>query len=202
MAGFVSSVLSSRDHPTLVIGALQLVEMLLVKLPTEYRPSFLREGVLHEIEALADKELLPKVKTEPGSSASDSSSGALPPPAVISGLRRLSSLSIDPQDAIVLRARVIRFKYIVDITEGPGDVALQSLKSLVERLSEPRASEAALRHTLREIAALFSSPRLSISSFELIQSGLVDGLLEFATVEGRTGGCSSFLEGLESIFSF
>ncbi|KDQ11912.1 hypothetical protein BOTBODRAFT_113824 [Botryobasidium botryosum FD-172 SS1] len=188
VAGFVSSILSSRDHPTLVIGALQLVELLLFKLPAEYRPSFLREGVLHEIESLAEKELVPKPKPESGSGTPAGGSGgegSLPPPAVISGLRRLSSLAIDPQDAIILRARVLRFKYIADITEGPGDVALQSLKSLVERLSEPRATEMGLKHTLREIASLFSSPRLSISSFELIQSGLVEGLLEFATSEGR-----------------
>ena len=58
VAGFVSSVLSSRDHPSLVIGALQLVDLLLSRVPALYKPSFRREGVFHEIESLAARELV------------------------------------------------------------------------------------------------------------------------------------------------
>jgi E3 ubiquitin-protein ligase TRIP12 len=63
-------VLSSKDHPTLVIGALQLVE-LLSKIPKEYRPAFRREGVFHEVELLADRTLTSSKKKKGSSSDKD-----------------------------------------------------------------------------------------------------------------------------------
>ena len=52
VASFSSSILSSKDHPTLLIGALQLVELLLSKIPQEYRPAFRWEGAFHEVDLL------------------------------------------------------------------------------------------------------------------------------------------------------
>ncbi|KAJ7510224.1 hypothetical protein B0H11DRAFT_1900576 [Mycena galericulata] len=50
VASFASSILSSKDHSTLVVGALQLVDLLLAKVPALYKPTFHRERVFHEIE--------------------------------------------------------------------------------------------------------------------------------------------------------
>ena len=38
-----------------------------------------------------------------------------------------------------------------------------------------------LSRALNDLAELFASPHTSVSSFELLQSGLVDGLLQFMT---------------------
>lgn len=49
---------SSKDHPTLAIGALQLVELLLNKVPAEYKPVFCGDSVFHEIEELAARPVV------------------------------------------------------------------------------------------------------------------------------------------------
>ncbi|KIJ55771.1 hypothetical protein M422DRAFT_152050 [Sphaerobolus stellatus SS14] len=186
VASFAGSILSTRDHPTLVICALQLVELLLSKMPTEYKPAFRREGVLHEIELLADQKLTVKPKEEPIQAEIPAPVEGLPPAPVVvlQTSRRSSSHVLDPQDAVTLRARVLRFKYLAGTVELE-DAVFAQLRSLVSRISYPDATEDALRQGLREIAELFVSLNTSVSSFELLQSGLVDGLLEFATVKDR-----------------
>jgi E3 ubiquitin-protein ligase TRIP12 len=196
VASFASSILSSRDHPTLVIGALQLVDLLLSKVPSLYKPTFRREGVFYEIEALAardlasskikEKEKSEKDKDKESSDAgtpdvatpSGSSSSSAP---TIPGYKKLSSLALDPEDAITLRARIIKFRYLSGDDQAESSNTLKGLQSLVERISSSNASEQELTKALWDLTALFASPHTSVSSFELLQSGLVDGLLKFAT---------------------
>jgi len=139
---------------------------------------------------LADQKLTSKPKEEPSTTEGSSGPEGLPPPpaVILPHPRRSASHNIDPQDAITLRARVIRFKYLSGTVELE-DAVFAQLRSLVAKISDVEASEDILRSGLREIAALFSSPNTSVSSFELLQSGLVDGLLEFATVKERNGKC-------------
>jgi E3 ubiquitin-protein ligase TRIP12 len=187
VASFAGSILSTRDHPTLVVSALQLVELLLAKMAPEYKPSFRREGVLHEIEVIADQKLTPKPKEpEPALPAPSDDPILPPPPAVSLPPTKRTSHVLDPQDAVTLRGRIVRFKYLSGTVELE-DAVFAQLRSLVARISEPAATECALKQSLQEIAELFASPNTSVSSFELLQSGLVDGLLEFATVKERTG---------------
>lgn len=252
IASLVGSVISSKDNPSLVIGALQAVEILLAKLPQQYRRAFRREGVLHEIEIRASQDLtiksVPKSSStntpaEPSttsamesisvpstSAAGDSSapvvpptgeeaaaedgvasppeaaspaanplSDGLPPPSILSAMlpppvKRSSSTPVDPQDAIVLRCRVIKFKHLSTPVPNQADDPFESMLALGRRLAHAQATEVGIRRTLGEIAALFSTQgngndalSQSISSFELIKSGLVDEMLEFATSEGRKG---------------
>ncbi|KAG8894296.1 Ubiquitin fusion degradation protein 4, partial [Tulasnella sp. 403] len=229
VASFVGSILSSKDNPVLIIGALQIVDLLLAKLPQLYRPSFRREGVLHEIEVRAAQDLTTKVTKPPapapppegsGEQASSSSapvpsdstpsttdssdpananpppvvSGDVPPPNVLISsipapiVKRSSSSSLDPQDAIILRCRIIRFKYLMSPSVYQGDDPLETMQALGRRLTFAQASETEIRRTLTEVAALFAGGQdgsVSVSSFELMKSGLVDELLEFSTAEGR-----------------
>ncbi|KAI9429610.1 ubiquitin-protein ligase [Lactarius indigo] len=201
VASFSSSILSSKDHPTLVIGALQLVELLLSKIPEEYRPAFRREGVFHEVELLADRTLISSKKKstnndkEKDKDLSDTSSAPdLPPPPIpvspavaagIPGFKKLSSLSLDPEDAVTLRARVIRFRYLTGRESNDADNVFATLRRLVERISDSSASEKEVGNALKELATLFTSAHTSVSSFELLQSGVIDGLLQFATDKAR-----------------
>lgn len=237
MASFVGSIMSSKDNPPLVIAALQVIELLLSKLPQQYRPAFRREGVLHEIEVRSTQDLTTKAAakrststtpTEPAVLAAPSSSTALsaspdaptsadsqteassanladttgtpvnppddglPPPSILAAMlppptKRSSSTPIDPQDAIIMRCRVIKFKYLNTPTQSQGDDPFEAMQALGRRLAHSQANEIAIRRTLGDIAALFTTSKESISSFELTKSGLVDELLEFATVEGRKG---------------
>jgi len=167
---------------------LQLVDLLLQKLPTEYRPVLRREGVFHEIESYATKTLT-SVKSK------DSDSAVVPEPAnipihgysAIPGYKKLHSLSLEPEDAITLRARVIRFKYSLGQEEGDEDNAFDQLRRLVDRLVVPDMGESAMMSALRDIADHFTS-HSSVSSFELLQSGAVDGLLRFATDPAKSSG--------------
>ncbi len=180
-----------------MIGALQLVELLLVKVPEEYKPAFRREGVFHEIDVLTTRQLS-SVKSKdkdkeisevvsPGESAIPS---YLPPPvalAALPGYKKLTSLALDPDDAITLRARVIKFKYITgDDQDDPDDISA-TLTRLVTRISDKATPEIDLLPALVELASLFASPHTSVSSFELLQSGVVDGLLQFITDSERPG---------------
>ncbi|KAG6869212.1 hypothetical protein C0993_009075 [Termitomyces sp. T159_Od127] len=195
VASFASSILSSKDHPSLVIGALQLVDLLLTKVPALYKPSFRREGVFHEVETIAarpvtssksktkDKE---KDTSEPTSAESGSVSPAPPIPVhSISGLKKLSSLSLEPEDAITLRSRVIQFKHLSSEISDDEDNAFATLRLLVDRISSEQVTEKELFDALQELAELFASPHTSVSSFELLQSGVVEGLLQFATDQTR-----------------
>ncbi|KAF9461243.1 hypothetical protein BDZ94DRAFT_1196596 [Collybia nuda] len=195
VASFASSILSSKDHPSLVIGALQLVDLLLTKVPSLYKPTFRREGVFHEIEGLAvrpvastrskekdkDKEAPETLLPESGSAPHPSISSASIP-----GFKKLSSLSLEPEDAITLRARVIQFKFLNNDDGIDSDSAFETLRHLVARISVQNADEQELSEALRELAELFASPHTSVSSFELLQSGVVDSLLQYATDQKRT----------------
>ncbi|KAJ7117663.1 hypothetical protein C8R44DRAFT_199718 [Mycena epipterygia] len=201
VASFASSILSSKDHPTLVIGALQLVDLLLAKVPALYKPTFRREGVFHEIEVLSGRTIVSAAKSkdkdakekekekESSESPAPPDNADLPPPAppavagtapTIPGFKKLSSLSLEPEDAITLRARVIQFKYLSGDETGEGDGSFGALQRLVECISSD-ASEKDTSEALREMAELFGAPHSSVSSFELLQSGVVDSLLQFAT---------------------
>jgi E3 ubiquitin-protein ligase TRIP12 len=187
VAGFASSVLSSKDHPTLVIGALQLVDMLLSKLPSLYNPAFRREGVSHEIGLLSERPLTStkaKDKEKEGSESPEEGPPSILPPA--SSFKK-TSMSLDPEDASTLRARVIQFKYLSDKEDPDQDGAFQALCSLVGKISSPHSSDKDYSGALWELAELFASPHTSVSSFELLKSGVVDSLLQFATDENRTG---------------
>lgn len=247
MASFLGTIISSKDNPTFILSALQLVELLVTKLPEIYKPSFVREGVVFEIQALAQGELTSVaaareakekkateeakavVKTEPDSEPASSSQSATAsstrardptsamPGSFMSGVQlddlkpllsssgmptRLAEYILDksasaetpakkynvpdPQDINILRARVMLMRKLFETEQGAdeGTAVLDKLSEQVKRLCSPSSSESDIRDTLRDIAGQFSDPSRSLSSFELLQSGLIDGLLEFSEVKG------------------
>lgn len=187
MASFLGGIISSRDNATFVLGALQLVECLVIKLPEIYLPSFHREGVVFEIEQLASQETQPKppptsvVKTEPVDNFSIDSPQYPPFPHAVRP--KPVPTPADLGDANVFRARVLAAKRTFELGDGDNSaaVALGQLEKLAERLVDEDADEAQLRETLREIAVHFADADRAVSSFELLKSGLVDGLLQFVT---------------------
>lgn len=56
-ASHLASILSQQDNPTLVTFALQEAELMLKRLESTYRPQFYREGVMTEIDRLANRAL-------------------------------------------------------------------------------------------------------------------------------------------------
>ncbi len=105
--------------------------------------------------------------------------------------RNYPHLSRDPEDVVTLRARVIRFRYLMGKESTDADNVFATLRRLVERISDPCASEKEIGNSLKESATLFTSAHTSMSSFELLQSGVMDGLLQFATDTTRSSTRSS-----------
>lgn len=242
MSSFLGSIISSKDNPTFVLHALQLVELLVSKLPEVYLTSFHREGVVFEIENLAEADLSTKIKEEErareeakpekeeaGKEVKTEDSPSTPRAAAsheqesptksnvgeLSGVlanlinsqtaspRPRSSSVVDPNDANIIRARVIGAKRIFAVDDVQGNepsLVLDELTGLVKKLCRPEATEPELRDTLREIAAQFSNVGQALSSFELLKSGLVDGLLEYVDIEG-TVPSSARRDMLFEIFS-
>ena len=146
---------------------------------------------------IADQELTPKPKAESTNSPNPSALGDGPNMSAASliitsssSLRR-SAPYLDSQDANILRARVVRFKYFsspFDSGAG-GQDTFALLQNLVMGIANTAASEGEYKEMLNSIAKFFEGKGTGLSSFELLQSGLVDELLAFATSEAREGIC-------------
>ena len=144
------------------------------------------------MEALAGRTLVTKSKEDAKNDESTPEPTATPPPATAAfatstpGYKKLASLALEPEDAITLRARVIRLRHLSK-DEKAEQGLYSTLHQLVQRLSDKDGSDKSSSEALKELASLFSSPHSSLSSFELLQSGLVDSLLGFTTDEDRSG---------------
>lgn len=69
-ASFLASILSQQDHPTLVMLGLQATELLLSRLDDIYRYQLYREGVISEINKLANQVIpQPEKSTSPADDA-------------------------------------------------------------------------------------------------------------------------------------
>ncbi|KAG0237129.1 Ubiquitin fusion degradation protein 4 [Actinomortierella wolfii] len=55
LASFIAVILSQQEHQSLVIASLQIVDLLMTKLPSVYRFYFEREGVTYEISKIAQR---------------------------------------------------------------------------------------------------------------------------------------------------
>ncbi|KAG8844977.1 Ubiquitin fusion degradation protein 4 [Serendipita sp. 411] len=210
VASFIGSILTSRDNPLLVANALQLVELLLVKSPSVFRTSLRKEGVLHEVSTISKMELKVKAKPPPSSentpagdnAAEGSNTNDAVSPSQGSSSRKSSSIPSDPQDAFVLRSRLIKIKYLSSSSDAGGDAVFDSLNQMIAILTDKESTEDQVRETLKDVIKLFSSSTNdSISSFELMKSGLVDGLLEFATAASTQVGLEKRKELLLDAFS-
>lgn len=192
MASFLAAILSSRDQAPLVTNALQLVELLLVKMPDAYQYFFRREGVLHEIERIA---AAPLVSTKASKRSSESAPSGIARSLqehafdpVLPATAALSSAEAQAQDAITLRARHLEEQYAAADSEPAlkAKTALDAIRAIVRELDEVvgTADRAKAKALAAQVAGLFSDERNPLSSFELLESGLVDGLLRFATETG------------------
>ncbi|SNX87121.1 related to UFD4 - Ubiquitin-protein ligase (E3) [Melanopsichium pennsylvanicum] len=82
LASFLAAILSSRDHATLVNGALQIVELLTDKLPSLYTALLRREGVVWEIEDIASQTPSRPASADKSKHAAADSDQPLSPPRV------------------------------------------------------------------------------------------------------------------------
>ncbi|KAF8259026.1 hypothetical protein EI94DRAFT_1814108 [Lactarius quietus] len=135
-------MLSPKDHPTLLIGALQLVQLLLSKNPEEYRPAF-SDGKVSpiQVELLADRTLISSMKENTNN-----------------GKEKDNDIS--------------------DASSAP-DLPAPHSPAVATGITVKK--EVKVCNALKELAMLFPLVPSSGSAFELLRSGVIDGLLQFAT---------------------
>ncbi|KAI1337000.1 E3 ubiquitin-protein ligase UPL3 [Xylariaceae sp. FL0016] len=76
-ASFLAAILSQQDHPSLVMSAVQITELLLSRLDDIYRYQIYREGVITEIAKLAEDYREPETATgEPSSTDNQTAASA------------------------------------------------------------------------------------------------------------------------------
>ncbi|RPA96718.1 hypothetical protein L873DRAFT_1211694 [Choiromyces venosus 120613-1] len=190
-ASHLASILSQQDHPTLVMAALQAAELLLRRLPEIYQYHFYREGVISEISKLASKkdeqaalekeaaergdidresedsrDSEDRMSSSPVSSRSSSSSRHVP-----------ASTSTGMADWITERAKRFMDGHDKDEnaeTRQKAVAIMEELKSLATGLKSKNNPEA----LFERLATYFDNNSLSsISSFELLNSHIVEALL-------------------------
>ncbi|KAL1918123.1 uncharacterized protein VTP21DRAFT_3389 [Calcarisporiella thermophila] len=242
-ASFLAGVLSQRqEHPLLlIVGTLQLTELLMGKMPELYGDYFRREGVMHEIERLANGEIGDGLQKEEEDDKEEDSGGPLSALAsgsesntatrrlneLMSDLRRLRQRIETSSESTLLgsrsgeneglhilerlgivfrpnghqntpeisksqlkawilhRTRIFRDTYLHASSQDSAASVLQVLLKLSKQLlptalntADPCSVEA-----LRRVASYFTQE--GVSSFELLNSGLMDALLDYLTKEGE-----------------
>jgi E3 ubiquitin-protein ligase TRIP12 len=192
-ASHLATILSQQDHPTLVLFGIHAAELLLRRLPDVYRYHFYREGVIAEIEKLSlNADSTPPhpppapvdarddrsedsededdhLDSSPVSSRSSSSSR--------NGATALSELVSGIDNSITQMA-----KKFMQVHEKDGTAAMkikaQEIMESLKQLADGLHAEKQPAKLFEKLAGFFGSDSLqSISSFELLNSGIVEALL-------------------------
>jgi len=151
-------------------------------MPDAYQYTFRREGVMHEVEKIASLDL---ITNSPSKKIKSTSSTDSAEPSVA-----LTPSERQAKDAITLRARHLRDDYGTADSEPAirAKEVLERIQSLVQSLGDfaqskekPARIETEAKKVVDEIAELFANEKNPLSSFELLETGLVEGLLKFAT---------------------
>jgi E3 ubiquitin-protein ligase TRIP12 len=186
-ASHLATILSQQDHPSLVYSAIDAAELLLRRLPEVYRYHFYREGVIFEIQKLALKLPDPvpvSVEEDPSDDSENEEDrmGSSPMSSRSSSSSRrdtsnVSDLIVATDSSLTLQAkRFMEFheKDTAAVTKAKAEDIMGSLTGLAAGLKMEKQPAG----LFEQLAGFFSADSLkSISSFELLNSGIVEALL-------------------------
>eukprot|EP00002_Diphylleia_rotans_P040930 TRINITY_DN9833_c0_g2_i9.p1 TRINITY_DN9833_c0_g2~~TRINITY_DN9833_c0_g2_i9.p1 ORF type:complete len:1473 (+),score=252.80 TRINITY_DN9833_c0_g2_i9:299-4717(+) len=194
VSSFFTTLLTSKDWPIVVV-TLQILEVLLRKLPGIFGLQFAREGVLHEIEVLCCAQ-----PENPTSDDSDDTSGSR---RRSSGGNRSQRRQGNDQEGsngprskssgkftefrnwAIEKAKSIKEMYFgianVEISNAlqEAEAIASNLSSLCKALRE--CTDKPANHDVEAVLAKILSPTLGITSFELHKCGFFDSFLRFLT---------------------
>ena len=193
LSSFLAGMLSQQDHPVLTLAALRLSELLARKLPDVYRMHFQREGIIAEVTKLASET----------SSTSTANGSGIPASMEAPNLDTSEDDSDEEREesedemespynsqqavpGVVQSMEVIRkaakgfLKYYHETgtTEDKAEeTTLRKLQSLGKRILI--TTDDALRTRLfKDLARYFEGDVKSITTFELLESKILDILLD------------------------
>ncbi|ORX62548.1 hypothetical protein DM01DRAFT_1403027 [Hesseltinella vesiculosa] len=95
-SGFLASILTQQEHPTLVTDSLHMTEILIAKLTDIYLADFQHEGVIHEVELIAHTPPEESKPTTPTTSSSPTNPMETSSPALHQLLSPAKSSSSSP----------------------------------------------------------------------------------------------------------
>lgn len=194
LASFLAGMLSQQDHPLLTLAALRLAELLSRKLPDVYRMHFQREGIIAEVEKLASDA----VPTSSGNGMSgipasmeaqhldtseddsdddrEESEDELESPYATPQQMFMGMTA--PNDLIKKIAKAFLQQYTEsgNQEERKEDSMLQKLQALGTQISTS-IDDATRTEFLEELATYFEGDLESITTYELLESKILDVLL-------------------------
>ena len=220
---YLSTMLRETDAH-LTVGALQMAEILISKLPEIFSIYFRRQGVLYQICQLATKELGPvkaapaKTKGKAKKKAADADA-AMPSADAVDAAASAAEPESDPDfqhaaEAFVIATAndILKVHFDPELaTKGPQDDPhaamdlLRQLTGLAAKIEPKNANGADVElAAIEEIATMIANEELSVSAFEVWNSGLISALLSYlaAPAPAEIGNATARVDRLKTFCKF
>jgi E3 ubiquitin-protein ligase TRIP12 len=190
-ASHLATILSQQDHPSLVYSAIDAAELLLRRLPDVYRYHFYREGVIFEIQKLASKLPDPvpaNLEEEPADGSGNEEEeeeehmGSSSPASSRSSSSRREASNVSDLVAAMDSSLTLQAKRFMEFHEKDQAAVMKAkaedIMGSLTSLADGLRSEKQPAGLFKQLAGFFNADSLkSISSFELLNSGIVEALL-------------------------
>lgn len=208
-ASHLATILSQQDQQSLVVYGLHAAELLLRRLPEIYRSQFYREGVFAEVQKLADKaELETSALTEaPAEQNEESDESQDEEDREQDASSPVSSRSSSPDPPMVLPASMGGASSVAQLAKtfiekhekdatGSDKAETKKIMDTLTKLAQDLQTSKAPRKLFEDAANFFKSDESleSITSFELLGSGIVDALLSVLENTTKEENRRAFLE--------
>eukprot|EP01119_Soliformovum_irregulare_P017715 TRINITY_DN5305_c3_g1_i1.p1 TRINITY_DN5305_c3_g1~~TRINITY_DN5305_c3_g1_i1.p1 ORF type:complete len:1262 (+),score=491.54 TRINITY_DN5305_c3_g1_i1:429-3788(+) len=169
VSSFIANILASTDY-VVVATALKLAEILMQKLPEIFSIYFKREGVLFEVQRLSQETQNSRADMTTSAENFLSAQGELPSPAKM-------------QQWVKEHSKKLLTDYFGKMADSEDSEELKRLKAISQDLNTLNlnsTSEVEMTSKLDQLVAVLSSPE-GVSTFEFVESQLVENLLKFLT---------------------
>eukprot|EP00735_Rhodelphis_limneticus_P000374 TRINITY_DN1060_c0_g1::TRINITY_DN1060_c0_g1_i1::g.30034::m.30034 TRINITY_DN1060_c0_g1::TRINITY_DN1060_c0_g1_i1::g.30034 ORF type:complete len:1894 (+),score=487.47,sp/Q6WWW4/UPL3_ARATH/36.71/3e-119,sp/Q6WWW4/UPL3_ARATH/32.33/2e-102,HECT/PF00632.20/1.8e-75,HEAT_2/PF13646.1/4.1e+02,HEAT_2/PF13646.1/0.12,HEAT_2/PF13646.1/6.4,HEAT_2/PF13646.1/1.9e+03,Neurochondrin/PF05536.6/1.9e+03,Neurochondrin/PF05536.6/4.9e-06,Arm/PF00514.18/1.2e+02,Arm/PF00514.18/22,Arm/PF00514.18/1.1e+03,Arm/PF00514.18/8.5e+02, len=183
MSSFFASLLTSKDW-AVVLATVQMVDELLDKLPDIFSVHFQREGVMHELERISNLSLSSSPRASPASTPTRP--GGASSPMTPSRANELKQTAIQ-----TAKSCLSKFK----VPSAGAPQTLVKLQTLAQNMSK--------EGSMQQLAELLKDED-GISSFEFLNSGLIQALVDHLTFQQNSNGARSWTShepGYEEVMS-
>ena len=195
LASFLAGMLSQHDHANLTVVALGLCELLLKKLPNVYRLHFQREGIIAEVEKLASEVASPTTSarmsgippsmeaqhldTSEDDSDEERDMDSDEEESPFTFTQQVTGSTTQSKDDLIKQCA----KDLLKLYNSQGNeeekeegATLRKLRSLGEEM-EAAKDDDTLISFFKELARYFEGDITSITTYELLESKILDVLL-------------------------
>lgn len=185
---FLATVLSQNEYPSLILGALQLSELLLRRLPDVYLQIFAREGIIQSIHEISNFSLEEINSKNPSSNRMLSFNTSFV----------FNKMSVSDFFLILVK-RAKSFISVYEKCENRLFICEEAsnVMSKLTFLAKRIKNYIKIRSTYRKLSKYFVSNNSTITSYEILSSGLLASLLDSLTdpnIEVKQSSQKAFLQ--------